>query len=390
MYHLNDIATHFSPEFLEAIKVLSNHEIYKVPIRKVGITSGQAQRCYWNASIVSQTWGGEVVYGYIVDELDSTGINFGGTIRLLGHGVWKNPEGQLVDVTQDGVNPNSTHRYFLPVDLKLVLNGVASEQLKNLTYVASEYSIPVELKCKVSDHVIDLQKVFNFNSNGYKPFMSKGWMKQEASIEKYLGKIVLADAWPDDFVHQMMRKYAEEVGTYIFQKDEECKEKYGTTFWDEFQRVMNPVIQVITGDYLPLKINDDRPAFNNVFWDNFYEAIKERTTVLDRVGDLNIFDTIFIGNDAVWDSGMLGDKTSIKNPSTATGKSIHDYSPRSLENVTLPRNKSKRRKVQKTANKYGMTVEQVLVLSDPFLWPHPNLIKETGLSQGTFKSFSRV
>ena len=44
-----------------------------------------SQRCYWNASIVSQTWGGEVVHGYIVDELDSTGINFGGTIRLLGH-----------------------------------------------------------------------------------------------------------------------------------------------------------------------------------------------------------------------------------------------------------------------------------------------------------------
>ena len=71
---------------------------------------------------------------------------------------------------------------------------------------------------------------------------------------------------------------------------------------------------------------------------------------------------------------MLGDKTSIKNPSTATGKSIHDYSPRSLENVTLPRNKSKRRKVQKTANKYGMTVEQVLVLSDPFLWPVGQLL----------------
>ena len=48
------------------------------------------------------------------------------------------------------------------------------------------------------------------------------------------------------------------------------------------------------------------------------------------------------------------------------------------------------RELQKTANKYGMTVEQVLVLSDPFLWPHPNLNKETGLTQGTFKSFSRV
>ena len=104
---------------------------------------------------------------------------------------------------------------------------------------------------------------------------------------------------------------------------------------------------------------------------------------------MNIFDTIFVGNDAVWDFGMLDGRT-IKNPSTVIGKTMHDDTPRILENVTLPRNKSKRRKVQKTANKYGMTVEQVLVLSDPFLWPHPNLIKETGLTQGTFKSFSRV
>ena len=43
----------------------------------------------------------------------------------------KNPEGQLVDVTQDGVNPKSTHRYFLPVDLKLVLNGVHQNNLKS-------------------------------------------------------------------------------------------------------------------------------------------------------------------------------------------------------------------------------------------------------------------
>jgi len=387
----------FDKQFLEAIKVLSNHHIYRVPIRRKGITSGKAKRCYWNASVISQTWGGEVIYGYIVDVLDEK-WNLGGTIRLLGHGIWKNPEGKLVDVTDEhpeSFEPNRTHRYFLPVDKKLVLNGVASEQLANLVYVASEISIGVDMKCKVADHNSDLKKVFNYDGNNVDPFMTVEWGNTLTPSELFKGlkgKIVFTDAWPSGFVRDIMNRYAKQTTVYAIDKDKECKEKYGKSFWEEFGRVMNPVI-IELGDCegnVPLKVNDNRQGFTGVFWDNFYKAIKERTTVLELVGDLNICDTIYDGDDATWDSKMLGDESTVVGLSTCTGKSIQDYSPRSLENVSLPKKKSKKRKVEKTAKKYGMTVEQVMVLSDPYLWPHPNLIKETGLSEGAFKQFSRV
>ena len=144
------VSSLFPQEFLDAIKVLSPHPIFKVPVRNGNmITSGEPKRCYWNSNLIAQTFGGEAIYGYIVEVVKEKYAR--NTIRLYGHGVWLNPEGKFVDVT-----PNADeiwkYRFFLPIDEKLILNGVATEELRSIVYVGSDESIPLELCCAVGSN----------------------------------------------------------------------------------------------------------------------------------------------------------------------------------------------------------------------------------------------
>ena len=42
--------------------------------------------------------------------------------------------------------------FFLPIDEKLILNGVATEELRSIVYVGSDESIPLELCCAVGSN----------------------------------------------------------------------------------------------------------------------------------------------------------------------------------------------------------------------------------------------
>ena len=106
------VSSLFPQEFLDAIKVLSPHPIFKVPVRNGNmITSGEPKRCYWNSNLIAQTFGGEAIYGYIVEVVKEKYAR--NTIRLYGHGVWLNPEGKFVDVTPnaDEIVEKSKRRY---------------------------------------------------------------------------------------------------------------------------------------------------------------------------------------------------------------------------------------------------------------------------------------
>ena len=125
------------------------------------ITSGEPKRCYWNSNLIAQTFGGEAIYGYIVEVVKEKYAR--NTIRLYGHGVWLNPEGKFVDVT-----PNADeiwkYRFFLPIDEKLILNGVATEELRSIVYVGSDESIPLELCCAVGSNKESLKAIQNLPS----------------------------------------------------------------------------------------------------------------------------------------------------------------------------------------------------------------------------------
>ena len=54
------------------------------------------------------------------------------------------------------------YRFFLPIDEKLILNGVTTEELRSIVYVGSDESIPLELCCAVGSNKESLKpyKIF--------------------------------------------------------------------------------------------------------------------------------------------------------------------------------------------------------------------------------------
>ena len=128
MFGLNPIIDDkLTPEARKEIDNISTHPLLEVPVRTKGITSGKAGCCYWNASIASQTWGGEVVFGWMVYEMAGKDDLGRKGLALFGHAVWKTPEGKLVDVTNHLSESTKVIDYlgFLPfLDKKpLFING---------------------------------------------------------------------------------------------------------------------------------------------------------------------------------------------------------------------------------------------------------------------------
>ena len=212
------VSSLFPQEFLDAIKVLSPHPIFKVPVRNGNmITSGEPKRCYWNSNLIAQTFGGEAIYGYIVEVVKEKYAR--NTIRLYGHGVWLNPEGKFVDVT-----PNNTdiyeYRFFLPIDEKLILNGVATEELRSIVWVGSDESIPLEFCCAVGSNKESLKAIQNLPSGDTdRPFISKNSNDEfEASsmFRRYKGKLVSVNAWDGVFVVNLMKMWWSDTGRFEY------------------------------------------------------------------------------------------------------------------------------------------------------------------------------
>ena len=196
----------FHQEFLDACSKISPHDIFRVPVRNGEmITSCEPRRCYWNANLIAQTFGGEVVYGYIIEDVSN---HCEGSIRLMGHAVWLNPEGKFVDVTPTK-NALETHRYFLPTDVKLVLNDTVTEQMKTLSFIGGEDSIRFAFECAVFPNKEWLQ--FSNLGTGITNefFRSIKWCQEhtpEGEYAKFKNKIVEVNAWPQEWVLNVMNQ----------------------------------------------------------------------------------------------------------------------------------------------------------------------------------------
>ena len=378
----------FPQEFLDAIKVLSPHPIFEVPVRNGKmITSCEPKRCYWNSNLIAQTFGGEAIYGYIVDFVDESYAP--NTIRLYGHGVWKTPEGKLVDVT-----PNKDEiykfRYFLPIDKKLILNGVVTEELRSIVYVGSTLSIPLELGCAVGTNKSALKAVTNIPSSktSNTPFISDRYeqcFEDSLLYEQFKGKLVWVNAWDGVFVVNLMKEWWENSGRQTFGHDSVKANEYIQKIAD----AMNPVIEECREGHIPVRIHDGRLKFGTHFFNVHYEAIRTGKKMFDLAGEVDIPLCLLDRNgDSTFGCSMIFE-SPVCNPSVRDGKTIDQFIPKSLENVVLPKKKSKRKKLMKIAQRYGLTHEEVLVLSDPHLYPHPYIVQNTGIGT-TIKSFSRL
>ena len=383
------VSSLFPQEFLDAIKVLSPHPIFKVPVRNGNmITSGEPKRCYWNSNLIAQTFGGEAIYGYIVEVVKEKYAR--NTIRRQGHGVWLNPEGKFVDVT-----PNSDeiwkYRFFLPIDEKLILNGVATEELRSIVYVGSDESIPLELCCAVGSNKESLKAIQNLPSGDTdRPFISKNSNDEfEASsmFRRYKGKLVSVNAWDGVFVVNLMKMWWSDTGRFeYFVGSPEANE-----YVQKIADAMNPIIEVIDGSRYPKEIHDGRLEFNSFFFDLLSQAIHKGKRVFELAGDISVpYSLLDRKGDSTFGCSMIQPTTSpVCNASMRDGKTIEQYVPKSLDDVVLPKKKSKRKKLMKIAQRYGLTHEEVLVLSDPHLYPHPYIVQNNGIGT-TLKSFSRL
>ncbi len=119
---------YISKELRNALTPITTQPCLLVPQRQKGITSGNNTRCFANASLCSQTWGGKSIYGWAIDQRFP---DTGGCI-LWCHACWLTPEGKLVDPTFGGYENKSN--LFIPFTDDLSINGPYQDFLKDLFF----------------------------------------------------------------------------------------------------------------------------------------------------------------------------------------------------------------------------------------------------------------
>ena len=79
-------------DFRSELNTLTFNPVIKPQVRTQGLTAGKKGRCYWNANQMSQTIGGDTVYGWMIYHTLVDGLE---VFRLYGHACWLTPEGNL-------------------------------------------------------------------------------------------------------------------------------------------------------------------------------------------------------------------------------------------------------------------------------------------------------
>ena len=358
-------------DLLQALKALSNQPIIKVPIRQTGITSGEQNCCFWNASIISQTFGGKPIYGWFIsaptseDELQ--------TYQIVGHGNWLTPEGKLVDVTKrdrDSTEEENkiSFRYFLPSDEQLVLNGTHTEQIGSFVYCLNEKAIEGELGMKawcIAEIILRSRNAPTEESEGI------NWIDfynpNSLQLGKYVRKIIFANAFPSNAdIISALRKH------------------WGNKYDEStLKNLFAPFVQEVTSSF-PRKFTS---RSNGVHLERLIDvALKTGKGIFEANTNYDVADAFITRQvEPVWNSRIW--QTPVSGISTATGKSITQIPPLKevVESHQLPRKKAKKRKLEKIASKTNLNPQEVLMLSNPFLFPHPYLTKKN-----SFKKVQRV
>jgi len=333
------VTNNFDQEFIDQLRILTDNDILLVPRRLKGITSGQNGRCYWNANICAQTWGGKVLYGWGISFLGND-INAG--IQLYGHACWLTPEGKLVDPTYC---PGVSESYFVPYTDKLIINGKVTESMCDLCYPKSAKDLDIMMCLVASQHGVRFEDVKNL---GY--YQGIG-----VNHHRYLNKIVYYDALPYDLVIQVMKGM-----------DSPCQKKVHVMF--------SPCVKPIEQG-APKKLIHD-PSLTLSEMQKRFNAEQKPICSLYAGYDVT---AQWMGKDMVWDSGNFK-KPPLINQSLKTGKSIQDIAP--LQEIvnkhSLPTQKKRLQKVVATSEQYNLSPQEVVMLSNPFLYPHPHLMSKAG------------
>ena len=341
----------FPSHFLSEVKQLSDHPVLEVDTRKSGITRGESGRCYWNANILSQTFGGHPLYGWMITDLmmpeiegDPNSIKPSGSLRVIGHACWVTPEGNLVNVTAN----RGDKIYFLPYpEVKLILNGKITQYLKNFTYA----------KC-IDDLVVDLTSYMEAGD------MGKIFFSREQNPEDYLNQLITSSFTTPKSVMDSIWNEFKKQGIRISEND----------FCGAF------AARLFTFNEVTSLLDTVNPTFNIL--QLLAEAVKKKKSMGEMYP--NLHDNSFFVDSNEQDATYMGMfhefNRSVVGVSTATGKPITEYQPRQelLEEHQVPRQKKRRRKIERTAQKFNLTPQEICLLSNPYYYPHPSIVEKAG------------
>ena len=328
-------------ELRKQLNLLTTNPVIKTPVRTKGITAGAAQRCYWNANVLAQTFGGESIYGLSVQDFSKKADLF----ILHGHAVWKNPEGELIDTTDSGFG--ETTRLFVPLTNQLVMNGRVTEKINTLFFPTSSYGIHMSLLLaadSTNKHMSLPQEQF-LHIHG----------EHKITPEPFINKLVEVGAIRGDLIKQ------------IFDAISNKSKHYEHVFDAKVRKVDKNT---------PTKIICDP---NHGFQGTFERCLKGKGKNVWEESRGYEFGNDLTSEDMTWDSSTYKNPT-LTGISTTSQKSITDYQPlESILDLHQPsKNKKQRRKVEQIAQKHNLTPNEVVMLSNPYLFPHPTLVKKAG------------
>ncbi|MCU4331920.1 hypothetical protein [Acinetobacter pittii] len=95
------------PNVLELAKTINSEKLQSIPFNKNLLPTGN---CYWNVEHFVNTHGGSIQYGWIFNLWPNI------LVEAMHHAVWKTPEGNLIDITENYSMLSKTHVIFLPDD----------------------------------------------------------------------------------------------------------------------------------------------------------------------------------------------------------------------------------------------------------------------------------
>jgi len=359
----------FSQEFLDSLKAISKHPIIKVFPRKKGITAGEAKYCYWNSSVLSQTFGGDVIYGYGIKTYNHI-ESLKGSYALYGHGCWLTPEGNLVDVTEH----DDEFIYFLPIDEKLILNGRTTEHLRELFFIASPQAVHFALSVRSNEG----KKIFNYC--GLHDHEIKE--KYEYVVPEYVGndvryfhpfwinRLVIADAIHPDIVEYYRIK---------------CGFKECTS--SSFNQLFYPFLKEANSKNIKVKMGVTM-NFKKYFKKLIKKSFQEDKTIFQvaYMNGIDLLHPMFSGIDSTWSSETIMGEF-ISGISTATGKNIKEYDVHKdvYDKHKVPTDKQLKQELKKRVGELNrqcwvghISYKEFMILSNPYLYPHPSLVHKIG------------
>ena len=366
-------------DFRSELNTLTFNPVIKPQVRTQGLTAGKKGRCYWNANQMSQTIGGDTVYGWLIYRTLVDGLE---VFRLYGHACWLTPEGKLVDVTNhlDGNGKKEDYVGFLPdQEIKLVLNAKTNEHVHNFWYVSDFDALPTCIASELTDYV-DVR---------YKAFDEETSIRVHESVLSKLndGKGSLV------FVQGSFASFG--VGMSYAMFDNPSPEMI-----DKVVNMLAPICEPVTKD-TPVVFKQDcnfniTKALHRCFHNGLH-LFKEYPAVEVFYASMKSpYDTTNspIGNvtgDGTWETVLeFFHKPNFPNPSMKgkhEGLCMDQIPPSAsfLDSLPLPKKPKQVKQLKKIADGYGLTLQEANLLSHPHFFPHPYLVKKAGEKVGRVK-----